>query len=139
MERLFLDTNVVLDLLGERAHFYDAAAKIASLADQSKVELVVSSLTFATTFYILSKYESKSTLIEKIRKFKVLTKTADLTDEVLDKGLNSEFTDFEDALQYFCALKMNSDLIITRNEKDFKSSLIPVMSPTEYLSRISSI
>jgi predicted nucleic acid-binding protein len=138
MDTLFLDTNVVIDLLGEREDFYDAIAKIVSLADKGKVKLTVSALTYSTVFYILTRFESKEIVKEKIRKFKIIAKTADLTDKIIDKGLASKFTDFEDALQYYFALKTGSSIIITRNEKDFKFSEIPVFNPKEYLSRLLS-
>ena len=138
MDTIFLDTNVVIDLLGEREEFYDAIAKIVSLADKSKVKLTVSALTYSTLFYVLSRFESKEIVKEKIRKFKTIAKTADLTDKIIDKGLASKFNDFEDALQYYCALKSGSSMILTRNEKDFKSSEIPVFNPNEYLSRLRS-
>lgn len=138
METLFLDTNVVIDLLGEREDFYDPIAKIVSLADKGKVKLTVSALTYSTVFYILSRFESKEIVKEKMRKFKTIAKTADVTDKIIDKGLASKFTDFEDALQYYCALKSGSSIILTRNEKDFKSSEIPVFNPNEYLSKFRS-
>lgn len=133
MDRLFLDTNIVLDLLGERKPFYESAAKIASLSDKGKIELVVSALSYPTVFYILSKFEDSQLVKEKLRKLKVIVETSDLTDKIIDKGLSSKFTDFEDALQYHCAVKMECNILITRNEKDFKASEIPVMTPDEYL------
>lgn len=134
MDRLFLDTNIMLDLLGEREPFYTAAARIATLADKGKIEIIVSALSYATSFYILSKYESPEKIKDKFRKFKVISKTADLTNKVIDKALTSDFTDFEDALQYYSSLELDCDLLITRNIKDFKLADIPVLTPDEYLS-----
>ena len=130
---LFLDANVVIDLLGERDPFYKAVAWIATLADRGEINLVVSALTYSMVFYLLSKFEDREVVKEKIRKFKVIAETSDLTDKIIDKGLNSKFSDFEDALQYHCALMMNCDMVITRNGKDFKGSEIPVLSPDEFL------
>ena len=135
MERLFIDTNVILDLLGEREPFYVAAAKIATLADIGQIRIVTSALSYANTFYILSKYYGKLTANDKIKRFKVLSITAELTDKVIDQALVSKFGDFEDALQYYSALTAKSHLIITRNVKDFKAAQIPVMTPNEYLKR----
>ena len=135
-DKLFLDTNVVIDLLGEREPFYEAVAKIVSLADKGRIQLSVSALTYATAFYILSRFEDKELVKEKIRKFKVISETSDLTDKVLDKGLSSKIRDFEDALQYFCALENECHIIITRNGKDFKESGLPVLSPDEYLNSL---
>lgn len=137
-DKLFLDTNVVIDLLGEREPFYDSAAKIATLADKGKILVYVSALTYSTIYYLLARFEDKEIVKEKIRKFKVIVETSDLTEKVIDKGLESKFSDFEDALQYYCALKMDCNIIISRNGKDFKESDIPVLTPDEYLNSIKN-
>ena len=132
-DRLFLDTNIVIDLLGERAPFYESAAKIATLADKGKVQIIVSALTYSTVYYLLSRYENNELVKEKIRKLKVIAETSDLMDKIIDQGLSSKFADFEDALQYYSAVKTECNLLITRNGKDFKVSEIPVLTPDEYL------
>lgn len=136
MSRLFLDTNVILDLLGERIPFYDSIAKVATLADQKKITLVVSPLSFTTVAYVLNKYESTETTLTKLRKFKFLCEVCEVESETIEKALNSNLTDFEHAVQYFTALQSNSSIIITRNGKDFKSATIPIMTAEEYLSSI---
>ena len=137
-DRLFLDTNVVLDLLGEREQFYNSAAKIATLADKGEIELIISALSYSTVYYLLSRFEDKEVVKEKIRKFKVIAVTSDLTDKIVDKGLSSKFSDFEDALQYYCAIKMDCKILITRNARDFKESEIPVLTPDEYLNSLKT-
>jgi predicted nucleic acid-binding protein len=132
-DKLFLDTNVVLDLLGEREAFYEPAAKIATLADKGRIQIIVSALTYSTVYYILSRFEDKEVVKEKIRKLRVIAQTSDLTDKVSDQGLTSKFRDFEDSLQYYCAVETNCNKLITRNVKDFKESRIPVLTPEEYL------
>ena len=134
--RLFLDTNVMLDLLGEREPFYDSIAKIATLADKGEVKLTVSTLSYSTVFYLLSKFEDSKIVKEKLRKFKIISETSDLTDKIIEKGLSSNFSDFEDALQYHCALKADCNILITRNVKDFKESEMPVMTADEYLKSL---
>ena len=136
--RLFLDTNVMFDLLGEREPFYDSIAKVATLADKGEVILTVSTLSYSTLFYLLSKFEKSEVVKEKLRKFKIISRTSDLTDNIIEKGLSSNFSDFEDALQYHCALKADCNILITRNGKDFKESEIPVMTATEYLKSLTS-
>ncbi len=118
--RIFWDTNVMLDLLGERAPFYIPAAKIATLADKKEVKIIVSPLSFATISFILTKYEGLEKTKNKLRKFKVLAEIGELDEQIIEKGLNSDFPDFEDSLQYFSALQTDCDIIITRNGKDFK-------------------
>ncbi|MBN2610679.1 MAG: PIN domain-containing protein [Bacteroidales bacterium] len=135
-DRLFLDTNVVVDLLGEREPFYDSVAKIATLADKGQIQIIVSALTYSTVYYVISRFEEKELVKEKIRKFKVIAKTSDLTDKIIDKALSSKFRDFEDSLQYYCAVGIDCNILITRNGKDFKDSDIPVLSPDEYLNSL---
>jgi len=135
-KRLFIDTNVMLDLLGERIPYYDSIAKIATLADKGEVSLIVSALSYASVFYLLKKFESTEKVKEKLRKFKIISEVSDLDDIVIEKGLISTFSDFEDSLQYHCALKAECNIILTRNQKDFKASEIPVMSAEEYLKSI---
>lgn len=138
MERLFLDTNIVLDLLGEREPFYHSAAKIATLADKGEIVIYVSSLTYSAVFYLLSRYEGNEAVKEKIRKFKVIAKTSNLTNKIINKGLSSKFNDFEDSLQYYCAVNSECNILITRNGKDFKESDLPVLTPDEYLNSLKT-
>jgi len=136
--RLFIDTNVMMDLLGERAPHYDAIAKIATLADKRKVKMVVSALSYPTVYYLLTKFESSDKVKEKLRKFKIISETSDLDDQIIEKGLASGFSDFEDALQYYCALKADCNVIISRNAKDFREYAIPVMSGEEFLHMLQN-
>lgn len=133
MQKILLDTNIIIDFLGERKGFYDPAAKIITLADKKKIKIYVSAVSMATAYYVLAKYENKKASLEKVRKFKVLCEISSMNNKVFEKALNAPFDDFEDALQYFSAVEDNCDLIVTRNEKDYKTALIPVMSPENYL------
>lgn len=136
--RLFIDTNVMMDLLGERVPHYESIAKVATLADKGKTKMVVSAFSYPTVYYLLSKFESSENVKEKLRKFRIISEVSDLDEITIEKGLASEFKDFEDALQYHCALKADCDILLTRNAKDFKESSIPVMSAEEFLQSIKN-
>lgn len=135
--RVFIDTNVMLDLLGERNPFYEPIAKIATLAEKEKITMVVSPISFATVNYFLSKFENEKIAREKLRKFKIISEVCALDEQTIEKGLNSSIKDFEDALQYFSATQSECDIIITRNGKDFKKSLLPVMTADEFLKSLN--
>jgi len=138
MKNLFIDTNIVLDLLAKRDPFYESSAKLFSLADRNVIQLSVSSLTFANTNYVLSKLKSANEAKEILRKFKLLVHIVSLSEKIVDLALNnSAFKDFEDGLQYYSAIESNQDIIITRNQKDFKSSQLSIMSAEEFLSSLS--
>jgi len=126
----------MFDFLGERDPFYISAAKIATLADKGEVKIIASALSYATISYFLTKYEGVKKTKDKLRKFKVISEVCELDELIIEKGLNSDFQDFEDSLQYFSALKSECDILITRNGKDFKKSQIPIMTPDEFLNSI---
>ena len=136
MSRIFLDTNVILDLLAQRVPFFDSIARLATLADQKKLTLVASPLSFTTVDYVLNKYESSESVLNKLRKFKIICEVCEVNEETVEKGLNSNFKDFEDSIQYYSAVQSNCSIIITRNGNDFKHSNIPIMTAEEYLSSI---
>jgi predicted nucleic acid-binding protein len=133
MEKLLVDTNIVIDLLSKRDDFYQEAQELFTLADNNKVELHVSALTFANTHYLLSKYQKLDDARKTLMKFKVLVNVSPLDDKIIELALVSNFTDFEDAIQYHTALENDIEIIITRNKKDFKNAKLPVMTAKEYL------
>ncbi|MES2629214.1 MAG: PIN domain-containing protein [Bacteroidota bacterium] len=134
--RVYIDTNIMLDLLGEREPFYLPAARLFSLADQQKLILVCSPLSFATVSYFLTKFENPAIAKDKLRRFKIIITVCRIDEAIVDKSLNSDFTDFEDALHYFTAVDSKCEVIITRNAKDFKNSALPVMSAEEFLESL---
>ena len=136
MKTLFIDTNIVIDLFSKREPFYEESAKLFSLADKKKINIIVSSLTFANTNYILSKMTTSTTAREILTKFKVLVTVAALDDKIIELALNDKsFSDFEDGLQYYTAMENEADIIITRNLKDFKNSTLPVITAQTYLTK----
>jgi sialic acid synthase SpsE len=128
----------MLDLLGEREDFYTDAAKLASLADQKKIVLVSSPISYATVNYFLSKFENSDIARAKLRKFKLVSEICKIDESIVEKSLNSNFSDFEDALHHFNAIDSKCEVIVTRNPKDFKNSVLPIMNPREFMSSIKS-
>jgi len=118
--------------------FYTEAAKLFSLADKKKIVLSVSALYLADINYILSKQIPEMEVRKILRKFKVLVNVHPLDDKITDLALNSEFRDFEDAIQYFTAIENDQDLIITRNQPDIKESKIPVMTAGEFIKSLKN-
>ena len=135
MEKLLVDTNIVIDLLSKREAFFEEAQKLFTRADHKQVKLTVSALTFANTHYLLSKYQKLDDARKTLLKLKVLVNVAPLDDKILELALVSDFKDFEDAIQYHTAVENGMDLIITRNKKDFQHSKLPIMTAKEYLKK----
>lgn len=137
MKKVFVDTNIVIDLLSRREPFYHEAANLFSLADKNKIELSISSLTIANTSYALLRQVDSIKTKSILRKLKLIVKILPLDDKIVGLTLNDEtFSDFEDGLQYFTALENGQDLIITRNLKDFKKSKLPIMTAKQFIETI---
>ena len=123
MSKLLIDTNVIIDLLAKRDKFYIDSLKLFSLADRNEVELYVSTLSIANSYYLLNDVMKLKNVRSIIRKFKVLVNSYSLNDKIIELALNDKnFKDFEDGIQYYTALEANCKVIVTRNTKDFKKS-----------------
>jgi len=134
MKKIFIDTNIIIDLLAKREGYVNCK-KIFSLADNNKVKLYISTLSIANTHYILHDVLKVKNARQIIGKFKVLVNSVALSDKIIELALNdNNFKDFEDGIQYYSSLASKSDIIVTRDLKDFKKSNIPVMNPIEFLT-----
>lgn len=134
MNKLFVDTDVILDLLGARIPHFHFAALLFTYADKKQIKLFTSPLVLANTFYILRKQLGSEDARKAIRKLRTIVSVVESSEKAVDLALNSRFTDFEDAIQYYTALERGLTAIITRNGRDFKVRGIPVLSPEIYLS-----
>lgn len=135
MTKVFLDTNIVIDLLDKREPFYIEAVALFTLAYKKKIALYVSPMTYATTSYLLRKHGKDNTKI-LLRNFRQLSKVTIADEKVVDDALASSFNDYEDALQYYSALSKKVNVIVTRNTKDFSPAKIPVLTPKEFLAQL---
>jgi predicted nucleic acid-binding protein len=133
-KKVFVDTDIIYDLLGKRDPFYLAAAQLFTLADEGKVQVYISALSLANLHYLISKQRSEDQAKEILRKFKVLVHVAPLNEKIIDLALNSEFSDFEDAIQYFSALQNEIDVLLTRNLKDYRKAQITVLTAQDFIN-----
>lgn len=133
MEKVFVDTDIILDLLSQREPFYNHAAYLFTDADKGKIQIFVSSLSFSNLNYLLSKQYSTVQARKILLKFKTLVTVLAVTDKVVELALSSDFKDFEDGLQYFTAIENNLKILLTRNLKDYKTADIAVMTVAQFL------
>lgn len=137
MKKLFVDTNIVIDLLSKREPFFEETAELFSLADKKQVELSVSSLTIANTSYALLRQMDSNKAKSVLRKLRLILTVLPLDDKIIGLALNDEtFSDFEDGLQYFTAIENEQELIISRNLKDFKNSKLPTMTAKQFIETL---
>lgn len=133
---VFVDTNVLLDVILGRSQFLNDSRQILMLGDEGKIDLYASALTIANCAYFARKFGGNPHKCVQL----ILTwvKVIDLTKNHFEQVLTSKFVDFEDGLQFFSAREIKGvDVILTRNVNHFKSSLIPVLTPTEFLQNLS--
>jgi predicted nucleic acid-binding protein len=133
MDMLFLDTNVVLDLVSSRPPFTAIAQKLFSRSQRLKINLYVSALSIANINYLLAKVSDKKMAKQVLLKIKPLIHILPLNDKIIQLALASDFDDFEDAIQYYTALEHNITTLITRDLKDFKKAKIAVLTSEQYL------
>ena len=139
MKLIFLDTNVIIDFLADRRPFSLTAAEIFNASLSGNVKIYISAVSYNNIYYILRQSLSYKETIKLLEELSEMTEIVDVTKTVIKKSLKSEFKDFEDAIQYNCALTINKiDFIVTRDSKDFRKSTLPVMNPQEAISIINS-
>ncbi len=133
MNKIFVDTDVILDLLARRIPHFHFSAVLFTFAEMKKLELYTTPLIIANTFYILRKQLGNESAKNVLRKLRILLHIIDSTESIIDKALNSDFSDFEDAIQYYTALEYGIPVILTRNIRDYKKASIVVQTPESYL------
>ena len=139
MKNIFLDTNVVLDITLKRKGFAEEAAIIFDLGERKKLKLSLSSLSMNNIDYIFSKIESKKKSRQIVLKLLSLVDVLKVDRSTIEKAALSDFKDFEDAIQNYCAEDAGINHIVTRNLKDFKKSKLSVQTPKEFLASFDFI
>lgn len=134
MTKIFVDTDVCLDLLSGREPFNAVAERLFSLADVGKLEIFVSSLSFANINYMLQSKFKRNDSRKILATFKTFVSVLAVDDKIIELAIASDFSDFEDAIQYNTALEGGITILVTRNLKDYKKATIQVMNPEMFLS-----
>ena len=134
MDKVLIDTDVILDFLFDRNPFSDDASKILSLCESKQIQGFVTAIILSNIYYLLKKTAKHEKVIESLKALMNILDIVTTDKTTVLNALNSEFKDFEDALQNFSAEKNKEiKIIITRNIKDYKSSNLSIMQPEIYL------
>lgn len=132
MKKLFIDTNVIMDIIGDREG-KDSALQILQMGESGQADLTVSILTMANIAYIARKRYTKENLYPVMEMYNEILTTLSMDAEQLEYAIQHPSSDFEDVLQYACAKANACDVIVTSNTKHYKMSDIPVMTPAELI------
>lgn len=134
MDKILLDSDVILDLLFDRKPFSNDSALILSWCELKEIQGFVTPVIISNTYYLLRKNSPHEKVIAKLKQLISIVDVLIMDKEVVINALNSRFIDFEDALQNFSSVKSkNVDTIITRNVKDYKNSELNILTPSNYI------
>jgi len=138
MKHIFLDTNIVIDFLANRQPFSLDAAKLFNLGVDGKVKIYISAVSYNNIYYVIRQSLSRDAAIKLLGELAEISEITDTTNTIIRQSLKTDFKDYEDAIQYYCALSIpDIDFIVTRNTKDFKKSSLPVFTPAEAIAALS--
>ena len=137
MNKVFVDTDVILDLFIRREPHHGEALRLFTELKRSKTKCFTSPIVLANTYYLLSKIKDKRYAIDRIKKLRKLISVAAIDEPMMDAAIASPNRDFEDSIQYNCALANGLGTIITRNTKDFPKGKLGIANPGEYLNSAS--
>ncbi len=138
MKKLFIDADIIIDLLLERHPFHESANELFTRIENGKYEGHTSTIVVANLHYLIEKAESKNVADKGILKLLKLLFIIPIQKDDFINSLNSSFNDFEDGAQYYASLRSNMDFIITRNIKDYRHSKIKVLNPHEFIRSYDS-
>ena len=140
MKHLFLDTNVIIDVLANREPFSNVSSKLLDYGDKGKLNIYISALSYSNIYYILRKTCSHKEMISLLKDIKAISTIMDVTGDIINKAIESGLKDFEDAIQLNTALSNKKiQAMVTRDIKGFKNSDISVLTPEEALGIIESV
>ena len=132
-KNIFIDTNILMDVFGKREPFEAAGTRILSLSEDGEIQGYVSAISYNNLYYLLRRTINRSIALKRLIDLRDIVRVVALDQQIINQAIDSEFADFEDAIQYFSALHAHADCIITRNKKHFAHSDIPVLEPVEFL------
>ena len=132
--RIFVDTNLLLDVLARREPFYAAAARVWTLAETGACEALVSAISFNNVFYIVRKARDAATARRALVLLRDVFASVAPDQRILNQAIDSDIPNFEDAIQFYSALRVRADYLLTRNVGDFPAGTLPILAPDEFLA-----
>ena len=136
--RILLDTNVILDLLLDREGFVENATTIWEMNNNGQIEIFIAAITPTTIFYVARKRKGVELAREYVTDMLTVTQICPLTRQVFLNAQTLQFKDYEDAVQVASAMLAGLDCIVTGDLKDFKTSPLPVYSPSDFIALLAA-
>ena len=138
MKKILIDTDVILDFFFDRKPFSENSTTILNRCENKIIEGYVTPVIISNIYYLLRRTAKHEKVIEKLKLLLTILNVLKMDKSTIEKALNSDFKDFEDALQNFAAVSFGEiEAIITRNVKDYKRSEIGVLTPESFVKLIN--
>ena len=136
MTKVFLDTDVLLDVFLEREPHHSIALRLLTNLRRRGTGCFTSAVVLANMNYILAKAKGKEYSINKLRSLRRMVEVASIDEAMVDAAIAVPHRDFEDSLQFHCAHGNGIETLITRNAKHYPKGRVRVTSPVEYLGSL---
>lgn len=137
--RVMVDVNVVLDVLLAREPHAIASASLLASIERGALTGLFSASSVDTVFYLLKKELGAQDARQKLAVLVRLFSMATVDQSVIHRAISSGWSDLEDAVVYQAALEARADYLVTRDKNGFKSGVLPVLTPEQFLeSRMST-
>ena len=140
MENVLIDTDVILDFFFDREPFAEFATDILNRCEENKLKGFTTPIIICNVYYLLRKTAKHEIVVEKLKLLLTIIDVVNINKEIVLDSLNSNFKDFEDALQNYSAVRNGKiGTVLTRNIKDYKQSELAIMTPEAYLKGFASL
>jgi predicted nucleic acid-binding protein len=134
MNKVFIDSDVVLDFYVRREPHHETALRLFTHLKRERTRCYTSAVVMANAYYMLTRIESATYALDKMRKLRKFVSIAPLNESIIDVALSFPYKDFEDSIQFQCALQNGIETLITRNAKDYPKGQLKLADPGQYLS-----
>lgn len=132
--KVFVDTNVLLDVLAEREPFYASSAQVWTLAETGQITGFVSVLSLANLFYLLRRSKGQKSARQAMGTLRDIFSLVPLDLQIINQAIDAKIGDFEDGIQFYSAMRAGAAALITRNPKDFPGESLAIQTPVEFLA-----
>ena len=133
---VFIDLNIILDVLQKREPFYEASAQLLATVETGMIEGFIAAHSITTLFYLIQKDKSSAEARANITNLLQFLKIAPVNQSTIDQALNLDYSDFEDAVQMISALQCKAECLLTRIISDYQPPLLPVLKPVDFLGTL---
>ena len=131
---VFIDTHLLLDVLLPREAFYANSARIWTLAETGGMSAFVSGLSLPNIFYLLRQDSSLPAARAAVIIVRDMFSLVPLDAQIVNQAIDADIADFEDAIQFFSAVRVGAAVLVTRNPRHFPSQGPAIQTPAEFLT-----